>query len=88
MYLGDFRHVAYTALSESQLLDGLADCAARAKRQRHDTRAAATLHEELGSLRNQINTALGWCGGPASKPQPVRSRTVPAVLPTKDKTLA
>jgi hypothetical protein len=93
MYLGvDVRHVAYTALSESQLLEKVPkDWRPPAPNDKGMTREQllTTLHEELGSLRNQINSLR--TGGPAGQPSETSGtepNTAAAVLPTKEKTLA
>ena len=93
MYLGvDVRHVAYTALSESQLLDKVPpDLRPPAPNDKGMTREQllTTLHEELGSLRNQI-TALR-AGGPAGQPSELKAGADANALllpPTKEKTLA
>src|SRR5947207_15707856 len=60
LYLGvDVRHIAYTALSEAQLLNKVpAEWRPPAPNDKGMTREQllTTLHEELGSLRNQITT--------------------------------
>jgi hypothetical protein len=93
MYLGvDFRHVAYTALSESKLLEKVpADWRPPDPHDKGMTREQllATLHEELGSLRNQINALrAGSPAGQAAESATGAESNTAAVLPTKEKTLA
>src|SRR5215212_10172715 len=63
LYLGvDVRHLAYTALSQSQLLDKVpAELRPGDPNEKVMTREQllTTLHEELGSLRNQITSLRG-----------------------------
>lgn len=94
LFLGvDIRHIAYTALSESQLLDKVpADWRPPAPNDKGMTREQilTTLHEELGSLRNQI-TALrsgGVAGQAAESAAGTKPNAAATQLPTKEKTLA
>src|SRR5689334_1866177 len=89
----DVRNLAYTALSESKLLDKVpADLRPANPNEKIMTREQllTTLHEELGSLRNQIATLR--TGAPtAGSPENAAKGEHPATLelpPTKEKTLA
>lgn len=92
LYLGiDVQNVAYTALSESQLLDKVPkDWRPQAPKDKAMTREQllSTLREELGSLRNQI-TALrtGKSQGAAGESASLESDPA-SLLPTKERTLA
>src|SRR3954465_12865676 len=89
----DVRNLAFTALSESKLLDKVpAEFRPANPNEKIMTREQllTTLHEELGSLRNQIatlregKTAAGSAEGTAKGDQ----KASPELLPTKEKTLA
>jgi hypothetical protein len=92
LYLGvDIRHLAVTALSQAQLLDKmppeLRPVDPNEKVMTRD-QLLATLHEELGSLRNQITSlhtggAAGQAGATSDR-EPVSAE----LMPTKDKTFA
>src|SRR6476620_4784066 len=89
----DVRHVAFTALSESKLLDKLpADIRPANPNEKIMTREQllTTLHEELGSLRNQIATlkAGNAAGASAEGDLKGEKNASPELLPTKEKTLA
>ncbi len=91
LYLGvDFRHLAYTAMSESQLLDKVpADWRPPDPNEKVMTREQllTTLHEELGSLRSQI-TALRSGKPGAADPAHAADVSATSLPPTKEKTLA
>jgi hypothetical protein len=91
LYLGvDVRHLAFTALSQSKLLDKVPpELRPVDPNEKVMTREQLlnTLHEELGSLRNQITTLRGGAGqstDSAGHGEP----TSPELMPTKEKTLA
>ncbi len=94
LYLGiDVRHIAFTALSEAQLLDKVpAEWRPPSPNDKAMTREQllTTLHEELGSLRNQIRALRsGRASGQGSDSAAAAdSNTTAILLPTKEKTLA
>jgi len=92
MYLGvDVRRVAYTALSESKLMDKVPpDWRPPAPKDKGMTReqVLATLHEELGSLRNQISSLRTGAPGQADSATNANPNSAAAIIPTKEKTLA
>src|SRR3954451_3127648 len=67
LYLGvDVRHLAYSALSQAKLLDKMpSEFRPGDPNEKVMTREQllTTLHEELGSLRNQITTLRGGSAG-------------------------
>src|SRR3954466_7446558 len=89
----DVRHLAYTALSESKLLDKVpADFRPANPNEKIMTREQllTTLHEELGSLRNQIatlRTGKTAAGSTASASNAEQNASL-ELPPTKEKTLA
>src|SRR4051794_37612830 len=93
LYLGiDVRHLAYSALSQAKLIDKMpADFRPLDPNEKVMTREQllTTLHEELGSLRNQITTLRGGGAGQASEAAGgAGEQNSAALLPTKAKTLA
>jgi hypothetical protein len=89
----DVRHLAYTALSESKLLDKVpAELRPTNPNERIMTREQllTTLHEELGSLRNQIATLRTGkaAAGSAESASKANESASPELPPTKEKTLA
>jgi hypothetical protein len=92
LYLGvDVQNVAYTALSESQLLEKVPEeWRPQAPQDKAMTREQllSTLREELGSLRTQIR-ALQTGKTEAASANPASAAADPlSVLPTKEHTLA
>lgn len=93
LYLGvDVQHLAYTALSQAKLLDKMpSELRPVDPNEKVVTREQllTTLHEELGSLRNQITSLRnGGPGQAADLAAGSESGTAFQMLPTKDKTLA
>jgi len=94
LYLGvDVRRIAFTALSEAQLLDKMPrEWRPPDPNEKVMTREQllATLHEELGSLRNQITSLRGGgaAGSAADSGDSNASNPAVAMMPTKEKTLA
>jgi hypothetical protein len=93
LYLGvDVRHLAVSALSQAKLLDKMpAEFRPVDPNEKVMTREQllTTLHEELGSLRNQITSLRG--GGVAGQATAAAGGGEAAsaeMLPTKEKTLA
>jgi hypothetical protein len=93
LYLGvDVRHLAFSFLSQAQLLDKMpAELRPVDPNEKVMTREQllTTLHEELGSLRNQITSLRG--GGAAGQTTETAANGEPIsaeLLPTKEKTLA
>jgi hypothetical protein len=93
LYLGvDIRHLAVTALSQAQLLDKMPpELRPVDPNEKAMTREQllTTLHEELGSLRNQITSLRA--GGPAGQATAVTGGGEPAsaeLSPTKERTFA
>ncbi len=92
LYLGvNVKHVAYSALSESRLLEKVPkDWRPAPLEGQNVTREelATTLHEELGTLRNQISSLRsGKSDGVTTAPGGVPI-TGDSPLPTKERTLA
>lgn len=92
LYLGvDLKHLAYDALSESQLMDKVpAQLRPTPPADKAMTREqlVTTLREELGSLRNQIAVLrTGKGDGSTAAPAGAPDEAV-ALLPTKERTLA
>jgi hypothetical protein len=92
LYLGvDLRHLAFSALSQAQLLDKMPpELRPVDPNEKVMTREQllTTLHEELGSLRNQITSLRGGAGGQATVAANGGELTSAEMLPTKEKTLA
>jgi hypothetical protein len=93
LYLGvDVRHLAFTALSQSKLLDKVpAELRPTDPNEKVMTREQLlnTLHEELGSLRNQITSLRGGGAAGQATTAAVGGETASAeLMPTKEKTLA
>src|SRR3954454_14153650 len=93
LYLGvDVRHLAFTALSQAQLLDKVpAELRPVDSTEKVMTREQLlnTLHEELGSLRNQITTLRGGgAAGQAADTSGGAASKSAELMPTKEKTLA
>jgi hypothetical protein len=92
LFLGiDVRHLAYSALSQAQLLDKVpAEFRPVGANEKVMTREQllATLHEELGSLRNQITSLRAGGVGQAADSAGGADTNSAALLPTKAKTLA
>jgi hypothetical protein len=92
LYLGvDVRHLAFTALSQAKLLDKVpADFRPVDPNERVLTREQllTTLHEELGSLRNQITSLRSGTPGVVADAAGSGEQNSAALLPTKEKTLA
>jgi hypothetical protein len=93
LYLGvDVRHLAFSALSQAKLLDKMpTELRPTDPNEKVMTREQLlnTLHEELGSLRNQISSLRG--GGAAGQATDAAGGGKPnsaELLPTKEKTLA
>src|SRR5258705_6840140 len=93
LYLGvDVRHLAVSALSQAKLLDKMpAEFRPVDPNEKVMTREqlVTTLHEELGSLRNQITSLRG--GGAAGQATAAAGGGEPTsaeMMPTKEKTLA
>ena len=88
----DVRKLAFTALNESKLLDKMpADLRPVDPNEKVVTREQllTTLHEELGSLRNQINVLRGGAPGKMSEAATgAEAKGAMEMPPTKDKTLA
>jgi hypothetical protein len=92
LYLGvDIRHLAVTALSQAQLLDKMPpELRPVDPNEKVMTREQllATLHEELGSLRNQITSLhTGSAAGQAGTTGD-REQNSAELMPTKEKTFA
>src|SRR3954464_545928 len=93
LYLGvDIRHLAVTALSQAQLLDKMPpELRPVDPNEKVMTREQllTTLHEELGSLRNQITSLRGGGGAGQTSEAAANGEPISAeLLPTKQKTLA
>lgn len=92
LYLGvDVKHLAYDALSESQLLDKVpAQLRPTPPAEKAMTREqlVTTLREELGSLRNQISVLRSGKPGDATGDSATAASDANAQLPTKERTLA
>lgn len=92
LYLGvDVRHLAYSALSQAKLLDKMpAEFRPVDPSEKVMTREQllTTLHEELGSLRNQITTLRGGSASQTTDSTGGAEPNATALLPTKAKTLA
>lgn len=92
LYLGvDVRHLAFTALSQAQLLDKVpAEFRPVDPNEKVLTREQllTTLHEELGSLRNQITSLRSGTPGGVADATGSGEVNSAALLPTKEKTLA
>src|SRR3954465_3509640 len=93
LYLGvDVRHLAYSALSQAKLLDKMpSEFRPLDANEKVMTREQllTTLHEELGSLRNQITTLRGGGAGQATEAAGGAGEpNSAALMPTKAKTLA
>jgi hypothetical protein len=93
LYLGvDVRHLAFSALNQAQLLDKMpAELRPVDPSQKVMTREQllTTLHEELGSLRNQITSLrAGGAAGQASDGAGSGEPNSADMPPTKEKTLA
>jgi hypothetical protein len=93
LYLGvDLRHLAFSALSQAQLLDNVpAEFRPVDPNEKVMTREQllTTLHEELGSLRHQITTLRsGGAAGQGATLTGGGEPISPELLPTKEKTLA
>lgn len=92
LYLGvDIRHIAFTVLSESKLLDKMPpELRPTDPNEKVMTREQllTTLHEELGSLRFQITSLKS--GGATSATTTIAASEIPAaeLAPTREKTLA
>jgi hypothetical protein len=87
----DIRHIAFTALHESKLLDKVPpEFRPVDPNEKVMTREQllTTLHEELGSLRFQITSLRG--GGTAGPTTTIAANETPSaeLAPTKEKTLA
>ena len=91
-YLGvDVRHLAFTALSQSKLLDKVpVELRPVDPNEKVMTREQLlnTLHEELGSLRNQITSLRGGAAGQATNAAGAGEPVSAELMPTKEKTLA
>lgn len=93
LYLGvDVRHLAFSFLSQAQLLDKMpAELRPVDPNEKVMTREQllTTLHEELGSLRNQITSLRGGGGAGQATETAANGEPISAdLLPTKEKTLA
>src|SRR5262245_14176724 len=92
LYLGvDVRHLAFTALSQAKLLDKVpAEFRPVDPGEKVLTREQllTTLHEELGSLRNQITSLRSGTPGAVADAAGGGEPNSAALLPTKEKTLA
>ena len=92
LYLGvDIRHLAVSALSQAQLLDKMPpELRPVDPNEKVMTREQllTTLHEELGSLRNQITSLRGGAAGQPTSAAVGGEPTSAEMLPTKEKTLA
>jgi hypothetical protein len=93
LYLGvDVRHLAFSALSQAQLLDKMPpELRPVNPNEKLMTREQllTTLHEELGSLRNQITSLhSGGAAGAATDAAGDREPNSAVLMPTKEKTLA
>jgi hypothetical protein len=93
LYLGvDVRHLAFSALSQAKLLDKMpAELRPLDPNEKVMTREQllTTLHEELGSLRNQITSLRGGGGVGQATETAANGEPISAeLLPTKEKTLA
>lgn len=92
LYLGvDVRHLAFTALSQAKLLDKVpAELRPADSNDKVMTREQllTTLHEELGSLRNQITSLHSGTPGAVADSAASGEPNSASLLPTKEKTLA
>jgi hypothetical protein len=93
LYLGvDVKHLAFTALSQAKLLDKMpAELRPVDPNEKVVTREQLlqTLHEELGSLRNQISALRNGSPSQASdQAAGAEGGAQVEMLPTKEKTLA
>ena len=92
LYLGvDTRHLAYSALSQTKLLDKMPpELRPVDPNEKAMTREQllSTLHEELGSLRNQITSLRTGGAGSGVIPTGNGEPSSAELLPTKEKTLA
>jgi hypothetical protein len=92
LYLGvDVRHLAYSALSQAQLLDKMpTDFRPLDPNEKIMTREQllTTLHEELGSLRHQITSLRSGDAGHITEAAGGAEPVSAALIPTKAKTLA
>jgi hypothetical protein len=87
----DVRHLAYSALSQAQLLDKMpAEFRPFDPNEKVMTREQllTTLHEELGSLRNQITSLRSGGAGQTTEAVGSAEPVSAALMPTKAKTLA
>jgi hypothetical protein len=93
LYLGvDVRHLAYSALAQADLLDkvpaGVRPVDPNEKVMTRE-QLLSTLHEELGSLRNQITSLHGGAaGGQGTDATKSKGSNSADLIPTKEKTLA
>src|SRR5215207_5543116 len=92
LYLGvDVRHLAFSALSQAQLLDKM-PAELRPVDPNEDVmtreQLLTTLHEELGSLRNQITSLRGGVATTQGSDASGSSPNAAELLPTKERTLA
>jgi hypothetical protein len=92
LYLGVYvRHLAYSALSQAKLLDKMpVELRPVDPNEKVMTREQLlnTLHEELGSLRNQITSLRSGTTGQATVSSGVTETNPAHLMPTKEKTLA